>query len=189
VNKPLTYKGITFYQSSYQAYSDFLINLTNEKIGLSQQSIIPPGKKIKSEDGMISLGVVNTEMHGEAVQRIKIWFTDHQAKASVFWINNDQEAIIKRPSGEYRLRVKQLYATGLQVTRDPGVWWVYSGCGMMLFGLFVAFFMSHRKIWAHVFEKDGQSYVIFAGSSNKNKVGFEKIFTALVDNFTSLPKG
>ena len=188
VNKPLTYKGITFYQSSYQAYSDFLINVTNEEIGLSQQSIIPPGKRVKSEDGAISLGVVHTEMHGEAVQRIKIWFTDHQAKASVFWINNDQEAIIKRPSGEYRLRVKQLYATGLQVTKDPGVWWVYTGCGMMLFGLFVAFFMSHRKIWAHVFEKDGQSFVIFAGSSNKNKVGFEKIFAALVDDFTSVRK-
>jgi len=54
---------------------------------------------------------------------------------------------------------------------------------LMLFGLFVAFFTSHRKIWAYVYEEDGQPAVIFAGSANKNKVGFEKIFTALVDGF------
>ncbi len=40
-----------------------------------------------------------------------------------------------------------MYATGLQVAKDPGVWWVYVGCGLMLFGLYVAFFMSHRRIW------------------------------------------
>ena len=183
VNRPLTYKGITFYQSSYQAYSDFLVNLTDKKTGAKQDSIIPPGKKINAEDGNISFGIINTEIMGEAVQRIKIWFTDNQAEPSIFWVNNDQEAIIKRPSGEYALRVKQLYATGLQVTKDPGVWWVYSGCGMMLFGLFVAFFMSHRKIWAYIYEEDGLPTVVFAGSSNKNKVGFEKVFSALVDGF------
>jgi len=188
VNKPLTYKGITFYQSSYQAYSDFLVNLTNTKSGFTQQLIIPPGKKIEAEDGAVAFGVVHTDMHGEAVQRIKVWFTDHQAKASLFWINNDQEAIIKRPSGEYKLRVKQLYATGLQVTRDPGVWWVYSGCALMLFGLFVAFFMSHRKIWVHIFAEDGRTTVVFAGSANKNKIGFEKTFTTLVKGFSQAEK-
>ncbi|RUM43256.1 MAG: cytochrome c biogenesis protein ResB [Desulfocapsa sp.] len=184
VNKPLTYKGITFYQSSYQAYSDFLVNLTNTSSGFTEQFIIPQGKKIETNDSAIAFGVVHTEMQGEAVQKIKIWFSDHQAKASVFWINNDQEAIIKRPSGEYKLRIKQLYATGLQVTKDPGVWWVYSGCAMMLIGLFVAFFMSHRKIWAHIFKENGKLMVIFAGSANKNKIGFEKTFRKLVEEFS-----
>jgi cytochrome c biogenesis protein len=183
VNTPLTYKGITFYQSSYQPYSDFLVTLVDPAYPAQQTSIIPAGKQVGSENGTVSFGIINKETRGESVQRVKIWFSDGQGDPSIFWLNNDQEAIIKRPTGEYKLRVKQLYATGLQVTKDPGVWWVYTGCGLMLLGLFVAFFMSHRKIWAYVTEEDGTTKVIFAGSANKNKVGFEKTFNALVDEF------
>ena len=183
VNKPLTYKGITFYQSSYQPYPDFIVTVTNTATGISETLIIPAGKQIKWQEGGAEFGILNKESFGESVQRIKIWFTDRQADPSTFWLNNAQEAIIKRPSAEYRMSVKQLYATGLQVTKDPGVWFVYTGCGMMLLGLFVAFFMSHRKIYAFVHEEDGQTKVLFTGSAHKNKVGFEKIFTGLVDGF------
>ena len=183
VNKPLTYKGVTFYQSSYQPYSEYLVTLIDKNTGAEQTSIISAGKQVEADGDKISFGIINNEKRGEAVQRVKIWFSDKQAAPSTFWLNNDQEAIIKRPSGDYSLHVKQLYATGLQVTKDPGVWWVYTGCGLMLFGLFVAFFTSHRKIWAHVYEEDGQPTVIFAGSANKNKVSFEKVFAALVDGF------
>ncbi len=189
VNKPLTYKGITFYQSSYQPYSDFLITLASKQSDHGHSSIISAGKQIEVADENVSFGIINQETRGEAVQRVKIWFSDNQGEPSVFWMNNDQEAIIKRPSGEYSLRVKQLYATGLQVTKDPGVWFVYTGCGLMLFGLYVAFFTSHRKIWAFIHEQEGKPVVLFAGSANKNKVGFEKIFTALVDGFKESMKG
>jgi cytochrome c biogenesis protein len=184
VNTPLTYKGITFYQSSYQPYPEFLVTLIDKATGTEQTAIIPAGKQVGSDDGKVSFGIINKETRGEAVERVKVWFGDKEAKPSTFWLNNDQEALVKRPSGEYSLHIKQLYATGLQVTKDPGVWWVYSGCGLMLFGLFVAFFTSHRKIWAFVSEEDGTPMVIFAGSANKNKVGFEKTFAAVVEGFT-----
>ena len=183
VNQPLTYRGITFYQSSYQPYSDLLVNLTNKDTGAVEKRIISSGKQVESGNGAISYGIINQETRGEVIQRVKVWFSDNEGEPSTFWIYTDQEAILERPSGNYSLRVKQLYATGLQVTKDPGVWWVYTGCGLMLFGLFVAFFMSHRKIWAHVYEEDGQTKVIFAGSANKNKVGFEKTFDDIVDGF------
>ncbi|HHD64463.1 MAG TPA: cytochrome c biogenesis protein ResB [Desulfobulbaceae bacterium] len=183
VNKPLTYKGITFYQSSYQPYSDFLVLLSNKSTNEKQSLIIPAGKQVRSKMEKVSFGIINQETRGEAVQRIKIWFTDNKATPATFWTNNGQKAIIKRPSGEYEMTVKQLYATGLQVTKDPGVWFVYTGCGMMLFGLFTAFFMSHRKIYAFVHEEDGRHGILFAGSAHKNKVGFEKVFTELIDAF------
>lgn len=183
VNKPLTYKGITFYQSSYQPYPDFIVTVTNTSTGASKTQIIPAAKQIKWQEGGAEFGILNKESFGESVQRAKIWFTDRQGAPSTFWLNNAQEAIIKRPSAEYRMTVKQLYATGLQVTKDPGVWFVYTGCGMMLLGLFIAFFMSHRKMYAFVHEKDGQVNVLFAGSAHKNKVGFEKTYAGLVDNF------
>jgi len=183
VNKPLTYKGITFYQSSYQPYSDFLILLRKKGADKRESFIIPPGKQVRAKTGNVSFGIINQETRGEAVSRIKVWFTDNDAAPVTFWVNNAQKAIIKRPSGEYEMTAKQLYATGLQVTRDPGVWFVYTGCGMMLLGLFTAFFMSHRKIYAFVRKDGGQVKILFAGSAHKNKVGFEKVFSGLINAF------
>ena len=72
-----------------------------------------------------------------------------------------------------------MYATGLQIAKDPGVWVVYTGCGLMLLGLYVAFFMSHRRIWLLIRKENGETTVLMSGSTNKNKTGFETTFRAL----------
>ena len=184
VNSPLTYRGITFYQSSYQPYNDFVVRVKSEKTGATYASVIPPAKQIRWDEGGITFGILNTERFGEVVRRIKVWFSEHQGEPSIFWIEAGREAIIERPSGKYAFTAKQLYATGLQVAKDPGVWFVYIGCGMMLLGLMVAFFMSHRKIWAYVREEDGAIRILFVGSANKNKLGFEKKFHEMLDDFS-----
>jgi cytochrome c biogenesis protein len=182
VNDPLIYKGITFYQSSYQPYQDFIVTVKDNATGQGRTELIPAARQVNWEQGGVRFGIINMERRGEAVQRFKIWFTDDQGDPSTFWLEPNREAIVKRPSGEYSIRAKQLYATGLQVAKDPGVWWVYIGCGLMLAGLCVAFFMSHRKVWAFISEEKGTASVLFAGSANKNKVGFEKTFTALTED-------
>jgi len=182
VNEPLIYKGITFYQSSYQPYRDFILSVKNNDTGLAKTELTPAARQIKWEEAGLRFGIINMETRGEVVSRFKIWFTDDQGDPSKFWIEPGRSAIVKRPSGEYTLSARQLYATGLQVAKDPGVLWVYTGCILMLVGLVVAFFMSHRKLWAFVKEEDGKTIILFAGSANKNKVGFERIFTDLAEN-------
>lgn len=182
VNEPLIYKGITFYQSSYQPYKDFIISVKNNKTGLTNKQMVPSATQVTWKEGGARFGIINMEARGEVISRLKIWFTDDQGEPSKFWLEPGREAIVQRPSGEYTLSAKQLYATGLQVAKDPGVWWVYSGCGLMLLGLMVAFFMSHRKVWALVSEEQGKVTVLFAGNANKNKLGFEKTFTELADS-------
>ena len=183
VNEPLIYKGITFYQSSYQPYDDFVLSLRNNKTGAHKTSVVPARKQISWDEAKVRFGIINTATRGEAIARLKIWFTDDQAEPSTFWIEPGREAIIKRPTGDYTLSTKQLYATGLQVAKDPGVWWVYIGCGLMLIGLFIAFFMSHRKIWALIYEENGKTTILFSGSAHKNKVGFERKFESMVEDF------
>lgn len=183
VNEPLVYKGITFYQSSYQPYSDFVLTLRNNGSGLSKTSIVPARQQTSWQEAGVRFGIINMATRGESVARLKIWFTDDQADPSIFWLEPGREAIIERPGGDYTLSAKQLYATGLQVAKDPGVWWVYIGCGLMLIGLMIAFFMSHRKLWAFIYEEDGTTTVLFAGSAHKNKVGFERTFSSLVEDF------
>lgn len=182
VNKPLIYKGITFYQSSYQPYQDYILTVKNQKTGLETTDLVPYAKQVTWKEGGARFGIINMQSRGEAISRFKIWFTDDQGEPSKFWLEPNREALIERPSGTYTLSAKQLYATGLQVAKDPGVWWVYSGCGIMMLGLVIAFFMSHRKVWALVREEEGKVTVLFAGSANKNKLGFEKTFSTLVED-------
>ncbi len=182
VNEPLIYKGITFYQSSYQPYQDYILTVKNQTTGLETRDIVPYAKQVAWKEGGARFGIINMEKRGEAISRFKIWFTDDQSEPTKFWLAPGQDALIERASGNYTLSAKQLYATGLQVAKDPGVWWVYGGCGLMLVGLMIAFFMSHRKIWALVREEDGKVTVLFAGSANKNKLGFEKTFSTLVED-------
>lgn len=183
VNDPLTYKGITFYQSSYQGYQDFILNITDKKTGTEEMITLPfqqRGNLTQHKDAII--GVINAETMGQSVSRLKVWFKDAEGPASVFWIPSGEEVTVQRADTEYIIGGKQMYATGLQVAKDPGVWIVYIGCGMMILGLFVAFFMSHRRIWVLLKSEDGENIVLVAGSSNKNKLGFEKTFANLADS-------
>ncbi|MGE4559874.1 MAG: cytochrome c biogenesis protein ResB, partial [Desulfobulbus sp.] len=180
VNKPLTYKGVTFYQSSYQPYQNYKVTLTREADGLSTASVITAGDEISWHPAEVSYGIINQERKGEVTRRLKIWFTDHQGEPSIFWTDAGKETVIKRPGGTYHLRMDQMYATGLQATKDPGVGLVYGGCVLMLIGLYVAFFLSHRRLFAFVREDGNQCRIFCAGDANKNRVGFEKNFSELI---------
>ncbi|MBM9513538.1 cytochrome c biogenesis protein ResB [Desulfogranum marinum] len=183
VNAPLTYKGVTFYQSSYQPYQDFVVSLQNNRTNKQIKRVVPPAKQLEWQEGGISFGIINQEAKGKVTQRVKVWLTDNQGDPSTFWVNMGQEAMIERPSGTYTFNAKQLYATGLQVTKDPGVWLVYWGCILMLVGLYIAFFMSHRKLFVFIQQKGKNTEIIVAGNTNKNKIGFEKTFNRLATRF------
>ncbi|MBE9521135.1 MAG: cytochrome c biogenesis protein ResB [Proteobacteria bacterium] len=88
---------------------------------------------------------------------------------------------MERPDTVYTVESKQRFATGMQVAKDPGVWPVYIGCSMMLLGLIVAFFLSHKRIWVYISEEEGRTRVLVAGTSNKNKVSFENKFDLLME--------
>ena len=180
VNKPLTYKGVTFYQSSYLPLQDYQVILKKQNGGATTTARIPVAEQIDWPEGGVSYGIINRERLGEVTRRLKIWFTDNQGEPSVFWLHIGQEATIERPSSTYTLTIRQRYSTGLQATKDPGVWLIYSGCLLMLTGLYTAFFLSHRKIYAFIRPEEKGCHLLFAGDANKNKRGFEQYFLHLI---------
>ena len=179
VNDPLEYKGLTFYQSSYKGYQDFLLKVIDQKDNKEEVVIIPFQRRTNLPQHQASIGVLNAETMGQSVSRIKVWFDDEQGPASVFWLAAGDQATVERSDKTYTIAAKQMYATGLQVAKDPGVWVVYIGCGMMILGLYMAFFMSHRRIWLLLTREKDKTSVLMSGSANKNKAGFEKIFSDL----------
>jgi cytochrome c biogenesis protein len=72
------------------------------------------------------------------------------------------------------------YYTGLQVNKDPGVPFVWIGFFMIMTGLFVTFFMSHRGIWIRISPDDEELIISVAGRSNKNPVGLDRELDQLV---------
>lgn len=192
VNKPLTYKGVTFYQSSYNDMHRPIIHLTNTATGKKMVFPVNPEQWNEThswqDEGGGQVKILSAESvpspSGKATTQMQIWLMDAQGPPSMFTMFYNQPVIVERPNTKYELRVGPHYATGLQVAKDPGVWWVYGGSALMLLGLYVAFFMSHRKIWACVREEGDNAAVIFIGQASKNSLGFEKTFAALVEGFS-----
>jgi cytochrome c biogenesis protein len=72
------------------------------------------------------------------------------------------------------------YYTGLQVTRDPGVWVVYTGFVLMIIGCFITFFMSHQQLCIEVAPKGKGSRIMVAGISNRNRIAMQNNIKQIV---------
>lgn len=78
--------------------------------------------------------------------------------------------------GDFAISVKDIefgYYTGLQVTRDPGVPVVYAGFILIIIGCYITFFMLHKQVCVELAEKNGQTQVMLACVSGKNRPGMK----------------
>lgn len=73
----------------------------------------------------------------------------------------------------------QTYYTGLQLAKDPGMNVVWTGSGLLVFGLCIMFYVAHRKVWIRVEEADGVVILQVTGLSNRNPIAFEQEFEEL----------
>jgi cytochrome c biogenesis protein len=182
VNDPLNYKGYTFYQSSYQAGEDYWISVQNQNTGERKKFMARPGVELKWQEAGVTLGIINLLQPDQwGRYRLKIWFSDGKGEPSVFWLDGKTVVSVERADTAYGFKSEQVFYTGLQVAKDPGVWPVYIGFIIMLCGLFVAFFLSHKRLWVYIDETGNKTRVLVAGSANKNKVAFENMFDTLVE--------
>lgn len=178
VNDPLTYSGLTFFQSSYQPVSDqYVVELKKERIGDKGNKrvfLVEPRTKQDWKEEQVRFGILGTGADGHGHGPYKLWFDDEEGEPAQLLIEDKKVFTVERGANSYQLTIKQRYATGLQVVKDPGVWLVYIGFGFMLFGLYAAFFMSHRRLWISIQEAGASSTIILCGSSNKNQAAFSK---------------
>ncbi len=93
-----------------------------------------------------------------------------------------QEAEIFSPAKNTDVR----YYTGLQVTKDPGVWVVYTGFMVMIMGCFITFFMSHQRLCVEVIKSGQQSKVVVTGRANKNKLGMQSRIRRISEKLADL---
>lgn len=209
VNDPLTYEGITFYQSNFgsipeRAEEGILILKAVSREGKSEElnlrvgdTFTIPGTSVSGEIAEYS-PALTYDQSGRPVT-----YADQLKNPAVHikWhgLTGQMESwILKRfpqtwalPDGssvEF-LDVWGVEFTGMQVRKDPGVWIVYLGCIIMSVGLYITFFMSHRRIWVHISEEKGSSKIIIAASAHRNRASFERKIEHLAGLISSGTKG
>jgi cytochrome c biogenesis protein len=207
VNRPLRYKGITFYQASYgfvpNRNAQFRFALTGkngEKQGVSLkfgESFTIPGTEIKGKIADFSPALAvdesgNLFTYAEMMNNpaVFIEFSEKGNKKYGRWILMRQPETWNIPDG--RIEFVDLWGaqyTGLQVRKDPGVEIVYLGCIFMTIGLYMSFFMSHTRVWVMMREERGKIRFLLVGSSSKNRLSLEGKIDRLASKLAAVEKG
>ena len=179
VNSPLTYKGITFYQSSYQSVPDLKIRIVSSD---GKQKVLDLSAFDKGlwPEKKLMVGIIKylPNVHGAPAARVYVG-DPSGSNGDAVWLLEGHDREVSLGDNSFRLSLvsaKEKYMTGLQVKKDPGVWIVWLGCTMMVIGFAIVFWVGHRRLWLWM-GKDGEKlHVILAGQTNKNKVSFEREF-------------
>ncbi len=189
VNDPLTYNGITFYQSSYGNAGNFFFtvsdlegkNPVNLTLDANTSATLPDGSTMHVLESTDDVSKFIPELSGPAAQ-IEVHGPKGGAEKLIVYANHPELNIqhAKEHKGSLVFQFKgaemKMY-TGLQVAKDPGVWVVWLGCALMVLGIYGAFLMSHRRIWIRI---QGGSVTI-GGNASKNQGAFEGQFEELAE--------
>jgi cytochrome c biogenesis protein len=187
VNDPLTYKGITFYQSSYGNAGDYFFtvsapdgkNAMPVTLNRNETATLPDGSTmhvIEDTDDVsrfvpnLSGPAVQVEMHTPRGATEKIIVYANHPELNINYALEHKLGVLL----QYKGSQKRMF-TGLQVAKDPGVWIVWLGCTLMVVGIYGAFLMSHRRIWIRL----QNGHVVMGGNANKNQASFEMYFKEL----------
>ncbi|NMM25056.1 MAG: cytochrome c biogenesis protein ResB [Phycicoccus sp.] len=190
VNHPLTWDGVSFYQSFFGTAAAMKITdaagktLYNDAAALQWQS----------DDGKHSIGQIDMKAAGLSVYVIVAASgkPDPNIKAGQVQLEihqNGTDAPIAtqvvdqgKPSTiagvTYTFERTRQY-TGLIVARDPGAMWVWVGSTLLVLGLFLVFFFPHRRVWVRIRKTSGGTEILCA-STMKRDVAFEPQFHQLV---------
>lgn len=78
---------------------------------------------------------------------------------------------------------KEREASGLEITRAPGMDILILGSAMLIIGVFMMFYIMPQRLWLMLKPVDGKLQVILAGSGLRNKEDFSKHFVELTKAF------
>ncbi len=204
VNHPLTFMGITFYQSSYGSIPGDEASIT-----ISQKGNVAPAKlkitqgkpnPLPDNGGEIILEEIRDDFMrmGPA---IKVKVKPVTGEEAEIWLFKNYADIRRRFSSEFDQfpkfnpsiiepytfsldGIESVYYTGLQVNKDPGIPFIYAGFFIIVIGLIMTFFTSHRRIWIKIYEHGEGTNIIIAGKANKNPVGMERELDRIIKQLT-----
>lgn len=195
VNHPLIIDGIYFYQSSY---------------GVDQSStvtfdVLDPSGKVAAPSVTVPAGRGFNVLGDPSTYGIKEIYPSYMGGQPAVVMSQFQGSerrdflLTKSAPDRDKLRGGPVYFrisdtdireyTGLQVAWDPGVPMIWIACTVMMIGLYIAFFVAHRRVWIRIDSDPENTAVLIAGTTNRNPASFEKDFEAAMGDLkTALKK-
>ena len=180
VNDPLRYKGISIYQASYGPLppKGAKLSFTSKATGMIYQREAVIGKPVSLPEGLGSFTLKSfnnsaTFRQTPVGQAFIGTLTSDDGQPREILLPVRFPSFDKMRGGEVMIAVKDPllnYYTGLQISRDPGVWVVYTGFILMILGCYVTFFMSHRQYCLEVVGGDAKTRVRISAVANKSKL-------------------
>ena len=191
VNHPLTWNGVSFYQSFFGVAAAMRIKDRAGKLLYEQgvplvwssddgkhtvgQLLIPVkgltvyviGAASGEVDPNIKAGQVQLEVHEAGTQNPIATVVVSQGKPTTI------------AGLEYTFQRTRQF-TGLSVAKDPGAIFVWVGSTMLVLGIFLVFFFPHRRVWVRVRKTAGGSEILCA-STIRRDTAFEPHFHRIVN--------
>jgi cytochrome c biogenesis protein len=177
VNKPLRYRGITFYQT------DWAIAGIRFKFNHSPVLQLPMAPLETNGKGRLWGTWIPTKP--DLSTGISILAKDLQGTLLIYDASGKLVTTV-RPGMSVEINGVQLTitevigSTGLQIKADPGIPIVYLGFGLLMLSVMMSY-VSHSQIW--VLQQDGRLYI--GGRTNRAQVAFEREFIGILEQFHS----
>ncbi len=208
VNRPAKYKGISFYQSNYGSIPASRVQIAINRSSNAQPVYLEMRDGVDyilpGSDSKISLIDVQPDFMriGPAVKlsikpkdkdELQIWIFKNQRIIDQMYPGFFEQSPKFNPAAykPYTFQLQNMetvFFTGLQVSKDPGVIFIWLGFSMLVAGLFLTFFVPFKRVWITINSSSSGATVTIAGRVSKNVLGLEKeleFYSTELEKFTS----
>jgi cytochrome c biogenesis protein len=166
VNHPLTFRGITFYQSTYGSLPELTLKIRDRQggreslvtTGLNTPFLLPgtEGKRamvvafredLRIPEEMARITAFSKRNLGPAARMVVF---NEEGFEEPFWVFRDLPDMGRKAQGTHEVLLKDFRLksyTGLQVVKDPGTPLVWIGCTFLVIGFLMALLMDHEIVW------------------------------------------
>jgi cytochrome c biogenesis protein len=166
VNKPLKYKGVSFYQANWDIHAI--------KFTLNNSPILQlPVSKLESQNGGRQVWGTWIPTKPDLSAGVTLITPDLQGTFLIYDEKGDLLTTV-RTNGSAEVNgvtftlKEAIGSTGLQIKADPGIPIVYAGFGLLMLGVVMSY-ISHSQVWA--LQVGDRLYV--GGKTNRAQVSFE----------------
>lgn len=207
VNKPLTYKGFSFYQTSYGAnWDNPKLEVTIKKKNdpaFSRTVQLSVGEKAAVDDADVNQISVKrfvpdfvigegsqiesrSEQPNNPAAQVEGWKGEERVFSGWIFANYpDFEQMHSGKPTDLSFVLKSFKGSEysvLEAARDPGVGLIWAGCVLVLAGFFLAFYWPPREIRAVLEQAKDRTEVTSGGQTAKAREGFQTEFEEIMNS-------